>query len=262
MPTHRLLITGTAIILCVGTLIASKKHEKWMDEPYGKWDQDQVSELLNKSAWAQTKALRGQAAARGSRGGGRGGRGGQNTGGWEGSGAGATPGTDVAEFNFTARFFSAQPIREAYLRMLQIMNHYDTLPADRQQAFDQKVDSLLHPDFGQQVVITLSYTINDPVEMRDLNEWFGTQTTDTLKQNAYLYTPSAGQLGLVKYFPPDQGGGLGARFVFPRSLNGEPVLHPEPGRIRFQLSRLPHIDQTMYIDFKPQDMTYKGQFSY
>jgi hypothetical protein len=261
MRTRRLLIAGTAMILIVGMLGASEKHEKWMDEPFRKWDQKQVAELLNNSAWAQTKAFRGQAAAGGSRGGGRSGGRGQNAG-TMGPGAGATPGTDVAEFNFTARFFSAEPIREAYVRMLQIMNHYDALPADRQQAFDQKVDGLLHADAGQQVEVTLSYAINDPVAMRDLNEWFNTQTADTLKQNAYLYTPSAGQLELLKYFSPQQGGGLGAQFIFPRTLHGEPILQPGPGRLRFQLSHLPRLNQTMYIDFKPKEMTYKGQFSY
>jgi hypothetical protein len=173
---------------------------------------------------------------------------------------GATPGVDVPEFIFTARLFSAQPIRDAYVRMLQIMNHYDALPAARQQAFDQSLDRFLHADFSQQVVIALSYQTNDPISQRNMDKWFNTQTNDTLKQNAYLFSPIAGQLELLKYFPNQ--GGLGAEFVFPRIFKGEPILQPGAGKLRFQLSYQPQIHQLMYIDFDPKQMTYKDQFSY
>jgi hypothetical protein len=258
MRNHRFLIAGTAMIISIGMLYASKKHENWMDKPYTKWDQKEVNELFNKSAWAQTKDFRGQVQGQhgtavdvGAR----------PSGGTVGTGGG-TPGTDVPEFNFTARLFSAQPIREAYVRMLQIMNHYDGMPADKQQAFDQKVNGYLHVDVSQKVVITLYYHTNDPNALRDMNQWFNTQTTETLNQNAYLFSPIAGQLVLLKYFPPDQGGGLGAQFIFPRIFKGEPILQPEAGKMRFQLSYQPQINQTMYIDFDPKEMMYKDQLSY
>jgi len=260
MRIRRFLVAGAVIISGTVILCASKKRSDWMDEPFSKWDQKQVAELFSKSAWAQTKSFRGQAT--GQHGTVADPGGGSATNGAVTGTSGGTLGVDVPEFSFTARFFSAQPIREAYVRMLEIMNHYDTLPADKQQAFDQKVKGLLHADVSQEVVVTLSYNTNDPNSQRDMNQWFNTQTTDTLKQNAYLYTPKAGQIELLKYIPP-QGGGLGAQFVFPRTFKGEPILQPgDTGRVRFQLSYQPQIQQMMYIDFKPEDMTYKGQFSY
>jgi hypothetical protein len=230
-----------------------------MGEPYTKWDQKQVSEMFNNSAWAVTKEFRGQVAGQhgtvtdmGS---------GPASGAITGTGGG-TSGVDVPEFSFTARLFSAQPIREAFVRMQQIMSKYDAMPADKQHAFDQKANEYLQLDVSQKVVILLSYHTNDPNSIRDMNQWFNTQTTDTLKQNAYLYSPIAGQLELVKYFPPSQGGGLGAQFIFPRIFKGEPILQPGAGKMRFQLSYQPQINQTMYIDFDPKEMTYKDQFSY
>jgi hypothetical protein len=258
MRSRLFLIAGMAIILSIGMLYAGKKHENWMDKPYTKWDQKEVSELFNKSAWAQSKDFRGQVT-------GAHGTvtdvGGQTSSGTLGTGGG-TLGTDVAQYTFTARLFSAQPIREAYVRMLQFMNHYDQMPANQQHAFDQKVDAYLHVDVSQKVVITLSYQTNDPISRRDMNQWFNTQTTDTLKQNAYLFSPIAGQLELLKYFPPDQGGGLGAQFIFPRIFKGEPILQPGAGKMRFQISYQPQINQTMYIDFDPKEMIYKDQLSY
>jgi hypothetical protein len=288
MRNRGLLICGMAMIFSKGMLYAQKENENWMDEPYTKWDQKQAADLYNKSAWAQTKSFRGQAAdisrAGAARAGQHGtvtdmGTGGNTTGSLGTGGAGAsassasqsrsggrartgspTEGVDVQEFSFTARLFSAQPIRDAYVRMLQIMNHYDGLPPDRQHTFDEQLDRFLHADFSQQVVITLTYQCNDPIAQLNLNKWFNTQTTDTLKQNAYLFSPIAGQLELRKYFPNQ--GGFGAEFVFPRLYKGEPILQPGAGNLRFQLNHPPLIHQIMYIDFDPKDMTYKDQLSY
>ena len=288
MRSRGFLVGGMAMILSAGMLCAQKITENWIDKPYTQWDQEQVSELFNRSAWAQAKSFRGQGAnvsrAGAARLGQHGtvtnmgaggnttssfgtGRGGANTSSGSGSGSSggggtgaATEGTDMQEFSFTARLFSAQPIRDAYVRMLQIMNHYDGLPPDRQHAFDQQLDRFLHADFSQNVVITLSYHCNDPVAQLNLDKWFNSQTTDTLKQNAYLFSPIAGQLELFKYFP--QQGGLGAEFVFPRLFKGEPILQPGAGNLRFQLSHPPLIHQLMYIDFDSKQMTYKNQFSY
>src|SRR5208337_2173914 len=60
MRSRLFLIAGTAMILSIGMLYAGKKSENWMDKPFTKWDQKQVAELFNKSAWAQTKDFRGQ----------------------------------------------------------------------------------------------------------------------------------------------------------------------------------------------------------
>jgi hypothetical protein len=260
MRNHRFLIAGTAMIISIGMLYAAKKNENWMDEPFTKWDQKQVAELFNKSAWAVAKSFRGQASGM------HGtatdmGAGAATNGAVTGTGGG-TKGVDVPEFNFTARLFSSQPIREAYVRMLQIMNHYEGLPPDKQQAFDQKMGSILHFDVSQKVVIMLAYQTNDSNSKRDMDQWFNTQTTATLNQNAYLFSPTAGQLQLVQYFPPSQNGGLGAQFIFPRNFKGEPILQPGAGKMRFQLSWQPQIGQTMYIDFDPKQMTYKDQLSY
>ena len=288
MRSHRFLIAGTVIISGAVILCAGKKHENWMDEPFTKWDQKQAAELFNKSAWAVTKSFRGQVngahgtahnagstnstGAVGTAGAGvssgqasqdvapPGTAANQNNSGGMAAG-GVTAGVDVPEYSFTAKFFSAQPIREAYVRLLQITNHYDTLPPDKQKAFDQQVDGLLHANVSQEVVVALTYHTNDPQSQRDMDQWFNTQSADTLNQNVFLYTP-AGQISLLKYRPPQGNKTIGAQFIFPRLYKGEPILQPgATGRLRFQFYQ-PQIAQTMYIDFKPEDMTYKGELSY
>ena len=62
MRNRGFLICSIAVIFSIGMLYAQNTNENWMDEPYTKWDQKQVAELYNKSAWAQTKSFRGQPA--------------------------------------------------------------------------------------------------------------------------------------------------------------------------------------------------------
>jgi len=262
MKTHRLVVALVLVVAGAAALHAKKKHDNWLDEQFTQWSAQQVSTIFNKSPWAQTKSFRGQVTGM------HGttsdtGAGPASNGAVAGTGGG-TLGVDVPDFSFTARFFSAQPIREAYVRMLQITNHYDSLPAEKQRAFDQQVaDRILHFDVNKAVIVMLAYHTNDPIAQRDMNQWFATQTTDTLKQNAYLYVPKAGQIQLINYIPPQQGGDvLGAQFIFPRDFNGEPILEPgATGRVRFQFYQ-PQINQEMYIDFKPEEMMYQGQLSY
>jgi len=289
MRSRRFLIASTVVILSAAIVFAGKKNANWLDEPFTKWDPKQAAEVFNKSAWAVTKSFRGQVASVNSHGAASGAQHGGDAGaigtgaagvgsgqasqdiappgspGNQNNGAGtggATPGVDVPEYSFTARFFSAQPIREAYVRMLQLTNHYDSLPPDRQKAFDQQVGALAHADVSKEVVITLAYHTNDPQAQRDMDQWFTTQTTETLLQNAYLYTP-AGQITLLNYRPPGANKMIGAQFIFPRLYKGEPILSPgATGRVRFQLSWQPQINQTMYIDFKAEAMNYKDQLSY
>ena len=59
MRSRGFLIARTAIILSIGMLYASEKNENWMDKPYTQWDQKEVAELFNKSAWAQAKIVPG-----------------------------------------------------------------------------------------------------------------------------------------------------------------------------------------------------------
>lgn len=261
MRTRRSVIFCIVVIAGVGALYARKNKEDWLDKTFNKWNEKQVRTVLQDSPWSRHKDYKGQVGKYSSTGQLSGAEHGED-GGAVGAGGG-TLGVDVPTFTFTATFFTSLPVREAYVRMFQIENHYDSMSAAKQQAFNQSqvVNSLLHGDVSQEVIVNLTYHTNDPNAVRDMNQWFNTQTADTLNQNAYLYTP-AGQISLEKYEPPSATHGMGARFIFPRQFKGEPILSSASGRLRFQLSWAPGANQTVYIDFKPEEMMYQGQLSY
>ncbi len=260
MRTRRFIVALALIAAGTTILYARKNNDQWLQESFDKWTVKDVRTILQKSPWAQTKGFRGQ--INGAHGTVNDMGGGGNATGTMGT-AGATLGTDVTNYEFTIVFFSSLPVREAYVRMFQIENHYDSMSPAKQTAFNQNpsVDALLHGDVSQEVMVNLSFHTNDPIGQRNLTRWFDTQTVDSLKQNAYLYANKT-QIQLAKYIPPSQSHGFGARFIFPRVVNGEPILSSPNGKLRFQLSWVPGPNQSVYIDFKPEEMTYQGKLSY
>jgi hypothetical protein len=233
MRSRNMLATVFVVLLCLG-LLSGKDNESWWNEPYTQWNQGQTAKMFNDSPWVkmQTYSFASMAGALG-----------QNE----------------TKFQFVVRLFSSQPVREAYVRMLQIMNKYDTLPPERRQEFDAKVGGLATADPGDEVVLTMSSVCNDPQKSRDLKTFLSTATTATLSQSAYLYSSSAGQITLKEYLPPE--GGLGCRFIFPRTFKGQPILLPSDKELRFEVY-IPQTGQNLQVQFRPKEMVYKGKFCY
>lgn len=225
-----------ALLLALAGLAAAPAAKDWWNSnsSYQTWNPDQVKKLLNDSPWAQGQPLSDPSAT-------------------------ASQGTNEITNNFTVRLFSARPIREAYVRLLEIMNKYDEMPAEQKTTFDSRVQGILAADVRDEVVVTVAYTSNDQQVGLDLKQFFGSATQATLSQQAYLYTPK-GRFDLAKYFPPGQEG-IGARFIFPRLANGKPVFESGDKEMRFELWVNP-IGQKLLVGFKGSKMMYKGELAF
>ena len=103
------------------------------------------------------------------------------------------------------------------------------------------------------------YKSNVPETTRQLRQFFATQTTATLNQSAYLYGPH-GRIDLMKYIPPN-GEETSARFVFPRLVDGQPVLQPGDKEMRFDVW-VPPVGQKLQAAFDAKRMVYQGKLDY
>lgn len=233
MPIRPWKVFCCVTLLGLGILFAKEKSS-WWDEPYTKWNQGQTAKMFNDSPWVQMQTYSYESMQ-------------------------GSLGQNETKFQFTVRLFSAQPVREAYVRMLQLMNNYDTLPPDRQRAFDAEVGGLATADPGDEVVVSVAGVCNDTRGSRDLKYFFDTATAPTLNQNAFLYSSTAGQITLTKYLPPQSG--IGCRFIYPRTFQGKPILQPGDKELRFQMW-VPPMGQELLVAFKPSKMVYKGKFAY
>lgn len=205
------------------------------EAPYEEWTRPQVVKLFNDSPWAQLQTNTVE-SMRGSR------------------------GQNEFHYAFTVRLLSARPMREAYYRMLQLMNNYDELPPERRKELDTRINWLLDDEqVKDQVVVSVAFKSDDPDGSRNVKRFLDTATTDTLNQSVYLFS-SRGRDDLMKYVPAGQEG-VGARFIFPRQLNGAPLLQPGDKELRFEFY-VPPIGQKLMVWFKPSKMTYKGGLAY
>jgi hypothetical protein len=228
-------------VVLVALLLSSSTwlHAKdFWEQPFNKWKREELLRILSDSPWAQSETFNQV-------------KGGINSG---------ASGEKELYYRFTVRFFSALPVREAYVRMAQLMNKYDDLDAGQRQEFDVRFKRALNLDLADRIIVAVDYTTNDPDASRDLRAAFETARTDTLKQQVYLISQRLGRVDLKEYFPPSTDG-TGAKFIFPRQVNGQPVVGPDDKEVRFDFT-VPVINQRVFLTFKVVKMMYRDAQSY
>lgn len=186
------------------------------EEPFWKWSLAKAVKILNSSAWARQETFTTVVAGVGS----------------------GQAGEKEIYTTFYVRFLSADPIREAYARILQIEHGYDRLTPEEKRRFDEMLAPVLEFDTKEWVVVGVSFRSNDPEHESQIRRFFQSQTTATLRDKAYLSTSQHSQIRVRAYFPPIEES-VGAKFVFPRKKDGTDLFSANNGRISFELLDLP-----------------------
>ena len=205
-----------SIFLALSLLASPWAAVPYLGQPFMEWSMEHAVQILNDSPWARTESI---ARVIG------------------GVGSGVS-GEKEIYYTFYVRFLSARPIREAYTRVQLIQHGYDDLAAVEQQRFSDLIHKRVEIDFDQWIVVALSFRSNDPNEESRIRQYFQSQTTGTLKNNAFLSTANFAQVPMVNYFPPREEG-VGAKFIFPREVDGVPLVTLDDRQITFELTRLP-----------------------
>ena len=185
------------------------------DKPWTQWTDKDAKKILNDSGWGQTQTFIGSAYNPVIR--------------PDGTTAISTNYPELGGVNYRVRFLSAKPIRQALLRLVQLDPKATPEQTEKAQRFvDAKYD--------QVVVIAASYDqdglLKDPDFTMPVFQAFSGGTTSTLKNNTYLDIKVGRRVFLQEYRPPS-GDGMGAIFIFPRIVDGKPILNPKSGEVRF-----------------------------
>ncbi len=211
-----------------------KDKGKVFDKPFNQWKKGDVFKVLNDSPWAKQQTY--AAPAGGSTG---------------------LKGEKELYSQYTIRFFSARPIREAYVRMMQLMNNYDSLPGDQRQAFDQRMAKPLNMDFGDQIIIAGEFGTNDNEKRMSIERELKQKQAEEFKQSVFLISDRLGQVQIKAYYPPAPDG-TGFKFIFPRTVDGKPVIAPEDKEVTFKWW---FWDQ-LTINYKVNEMMYNGKLEF
>ena len=159
---------------------------------------------------------------------------------------------------FYVRFLSAKPIREAFLRVRQLQYGYDKLSEAEKARFDGLTQSGLQLGSDNWVVVAVSFRSNDPNEESNTRRFFQKQTAETLKHKAFLSTDKFPQIDVSAYFPPREES-VGAKFVFPRTVNGEPVVSQSTRKVAFELLDVPGASPRLRASFAVRDMVINNE---
>jgi len=234
-------------------------------EIWPRWDKGKVQKMLNSSPWAQTQTDTdtsqmtysptthggssgvGQSAASSSAGSGaaNAGRSVQS----DRVDSGAT--NQAMSVNYHVRFLSARPIRQAFARMIE-MQEKDS------KSVKEQLGPFVERDFGDFIVVSVSFDASDNRFAGPVLQAFGSATAGTLKNDVYLERNDGKRLFVVDYKPPINDG-LGAKFIFPRMVDGQPFL-TETGDVRFFAKFSDKI--TISTKYKLHDMVYDGKLEY
>ena len=163
-------------------------------------------------------------------------------------------------YTYTVRFFSALPVRQAHIRLAQLRSKYDHMSAEEMKAFDEKLYGILAADVGSRILISVQLSTNDEEAGIEVDQQLRAATFESLRQKAYLLTENRGRIPLEDYIPPGPDG-TGAKLVFPRELNSEPVISRKSRQVRLEFF-VPGTGHKLYVGWNIRDMVQLGTVVY
>lgn len=243
---RRVLFTAFVLALCAGSVFAQKS------KPWTELTEKEAAKILNDSPWGQTQtdgeetrsepsgAITQVAAPRSA----------SNQISREGEAPDTRPSKVI---KYRTRFLSAKPVRAAFARYVMLKK------PDADENLSNQLQGFVDRDFADYVVVVVTADAADPRLVGPTMEFLSTATADVLKDKVYLERKDGKRSVLADYRPPGPDG-MGAKFVFMRTLDGQPFLTPESDNVRFfaQLTE----KMKLNVKYKVSDMMYDGKLEY
>jgi hypothetical protein len=114
------------------------------------------------------------------------------------------------------------------------------------------------------VIVYVTYTTNSQPNELDLARYWQTQTTDVFKNSVYLSGTKGDKAPVARYVAA-QGNQREFQFIFPREVNGKPILGPQDKSLKLEFI-YPVIggmgDGRAFMEFKLEKMIFAGNYAY
>lgn len=233
------IVSGAVCVFLVCSAIASAQ---WNKKPYGEWSPKDAQKVLNDSPWGQTQAFADMSNK-------------FSTGPGRTTTSSQTEEASTDYLNFRIRFLSAKPIRQALSRVMeeQNKNELDPQTAARLKGF-------VEAGFAEHIIISVMVDSRDHKgQLPQAQSLLRSRSASELKNNSYLVTKGGQRVFLQEYYPLSSDG-LGAKFVFPRLVDGKLFITEETGEVMF-FSELSS-QYTLRMRFRIKDMIYDGKLEY
>jgi hypothetical protein len=237
-------ISSALALLLVWSLSVSAQ---WHKKPYTGWSEKESLQVLNDSPWGQTQVFA------------------TNT------STGVVPDREgdprramdqggsrvryISQVNFRIRFLTARPVRQAITRLYEV-NRKSEFSAQ----LTEKLKAFVAEESPDNVIVAV-YTDapRESVKLQRIRDLLEQLTTAELKGKAYLVVGGTRRIDLEEYQAPAPDG-IGARFIFPRMVEGKPLLGPNDDSIQFHAELSPAY--TLNRSYKAKEMIYEGKLEY
>ena len=237
------LIAATLLVPLAWFAVATAQKKV---KPWTEWSKKEAEKILNDSPWGQTQVVTDTSEitytptsgnTRRSNEDGRAERGAVN---------------QEVFVRYRIRFLSARPIRQGFARMVEI----DQKTADPQ--LSDQLRGFVERNFDDFIVVAVTFESNDQRFAGPVMQEINSAVANTLKNNTYLERSDGKRLFLMEYRAPINDG-LGAKFVFPRKVDGQPFI-TNAGDIRFfaEVGKNVKLNQR----FRISDMMYEGKLEF
>ena len=238
----QLLVPGLPILLAMLSFTA---FAQWDKKPYTDWSEKDAQKVLNDSPWGKTQVFSTPGEMFRS-----------PTSGRQGTTTRTDPNPAQAlHLSFRVRFLSARPIRQAYSRLIELKQKGGM----NEQAAGQ-LKQFVSGEFLEYVIITVTCDSQEAgSNTQQANALLSSRGTAELKNSTFLETKGGQRVFLQEFQPPKQDG-IGARFIFPRLVDGKPFITPEAEEIHFvsELSSNYKLDRR----YKIKEMMFDGKLEY
>jgi len=237
--------------LIIGLSITASSAQQ--NKPWSEWSKKDVEKTLNDSPWAQTQTetdtsemnysptISRTTNARK-----------EDTKITEATRVESGATNSAMSVKYRVRLLSAKPIREAFARMV-LSSQQSPSPE-----LTQQLQGFVDRDFSEYVVVAVSIEASDQRYSAPIAAAFKAGTADTLKNTTYLERKDGKRLFLMDYRPPAPDG-MGAKFVFARTVDGKPFISQDDN-VRFVSEFNDKVK--LNVRYKVSEMTYNGKLEY
>lgn len=192
---------GLLLACAIGAAAITGAKDVWEDKPYREWTAADCAKVLTNSPWARQRIvsrvmIESLSAAPSDRG--------RESNPW---------------ITYTIQFRSAQPVRQAMVRLEQIAKRYDKLDAENKAVFDKSTDVFLSQSFPGQIIVLVEYSTNVQSYKTDMNRDWSTRTDAWAKNEIFLINGRGEKVPPLRFTVRQTGGGF--QIVFPRLLKNE-----------------------------------------
>lgn len=236
-----LVMCATLVLIAVPTSLSAQ----WNKKPYTEWSEKDARKLLENSPWAQTQVFSDTSSefktgpARGAL----------------GTGDNSSGDYSAHQLNIRMRLLSAKPVRQAFARIVTLMQKGQMTPQ-----LDTQLKAFATQDFPDFIIISLDCDAKESkTEFREFKSLMDNRTTADLKGNTYI-SGKGGERVYIEAYQPPKNDNLGAKLIFPRLVKGEPFITAGSDEIHFYSEF-----STKYVlnmRYKVKDMTADGKLEY